>query len=319
MKKKSKAEGRVHRRPRALGVHSINGFAFAAPSLDEARKFHKAFGLDVRDEKGRLGLYTGGYTQRWGAIVEGSKKKVHHLSFGLFEEDLAAFAKRLQKLGVARIDAPRGFESNGLWFRDHDGTPVEVVVSEKTSPNSKPKPKYIQPKPGRGAAPKRSLSGYVHPERLSHVLCFSSDVQKAIDFYSHALGLRLSDRSGNDIAFMHAPHGSDHHIVAFCRSSGPGIHHSSWAVDSIHEIGLGASRMAEQGYEKGWGLGRHVLGSNYFHYVRDPWGSYAEYSYDIDYVASDVTWKTGDYGPEDSFYVWGPNPPSDFVVNHELA
>lgn len=38
------------------------------------------------------------------------------------------------------------------------------------------------------------------------------------------------------------------------------------------KIGLGAKQMADEVYTRGWGLGRHVLGSNYFHYIRDPWG-----------------------------------------------
>ena len=79
------------------------------------------------------------------------------------------------------------------------------------------------------------------------------------------------------IAFMHAVHGSDHHVIAFVKSDGPGLHHLSWDVGSINDIGLGAMQMADRGFSAGWGLGRHVLGSNYFHYVRDPWGSYAEY------------------------------------------
>jgi hypothetical protein len=76
-------------------------------------------------------------------------------------------------------------------------------------------------------------------------------------------------------------------------------------------------QMADKGFRAGWGLGRHVLGSNYFHYVRDPWGSYAEYSSDIDYIPVDHDWESGDHPPEDSFYVWGPVPPSDFAFNHE--
>ena len=88
------------------------------------------------------------------------------------------------------------------------------------------------------------------------------------------LGLRLSDRSGDLIAFMHGIHGSDHHMIAFVKSDGPGLHHLSWDVGSINDIGVGASHMAEKGFAYGWGLGRHVLGSNYFHYIRDPWGSY---------------------------------------------
>ncbi len=131
------------------------------------------------------------------------------------------------------------------------------------------------------------------------------------------LGLRLSDRSGDGIAFLHGIHGSDHHMIALAKSSAPGFHHVSWDLSNIHEIGLGAMRMADKGYTAGWGLGRHVLGSNYFHYVRDPWGSYCEYSSDIDYIPVTCDWDAGDHPGEDSLYVWGPDVPKDFVVNYE--
>jgi catechol 2,3-dioxygenase len=89
-------------------------------------------------------------------------------------------------------------------------------------------------------------------------------------------------------------------------------------VGAVHEIGLGAMQMAGKGYAAGWGLGRHVLGSNYFHYVRDPWGSYSEYSADMDYIPADHDWRSGDHPGEDSFFLWGPNPPEDFVRNYEI-
>ena len=88
-------------------------------------------------------------------------------------------------------------------------------------------------------------------------------------------------------------------MIAFVKADGPGLHHLSWDVPSINDIGLGAMQMADKGFTAGWGLGRHVLGSNYFHYVRDPWGSYAEYSSDVDYIPVDHDWKSGDHPPED--------------------
>jgi len=78
-------------------------------------------------------------------------------------------------------------------------------------------------------------------------------------------------------------------------------------------------QMASRGFEKGWGLGRHVLGSNYFHYVRDPWGGYAEYSADIDYIPVTMDWQGQSHPPENSFYLWGPTPPADFVTNYEAV
>ncbi len=88
-------------------------------------------------------------------------------------------------------------------------------------------------------------------------------------------------------------------------------------MSGIDDIGLGAMHMAGKGYIKGWGLGRHVLGSNYFHYMQDPWGSYAEYSCDIDYIPAASGWQAGNHAPEDSFYLWGPSPPDDFTLNRE--
>jgi catechol 2,3-dioxygenase len=148
---------------------------------------------------------------------------------------------------------------------------------------------------------------------------FTRDISTAIKFYGKVLGLRLSDRSGDRIAFMHGIHGSDHHIIAFVKSEGPGLHHLSWDVPSIDQIGLGAMHMADRGFAAGWGLGRHALGLNYFHYVRDPWGSYAEYSCDIEYIPVGHDWKATDHLHEDSVYAWGPVPPADFAFNHEVA
>ena len=78
-------------------------------------------------------------------------------------------------------------------------------------------------------------------------------------------------------------------------------------------------QMLAEGWDRGWGVGRHVLGSNYFYYVRDPWGSYCEYSYDIDYIPAGFEWPAANHDPEDSLYLWGPNVPEDFVVNYEVV
>ncbi len=170
---------------------------------------------------------------------------------------------------------------------------------------------------GAAAAPSRSTVAQVRPRRLSHVLRFTPDVPRMLRFCTDVLGLRLSDHSGDMIAFMHGPHGSDHHILAFAKGESPGLHHSSWDVGSIDDVGCGAEQMRTHGYQDGWGVGRHVIGSNYFYYVRDPWKSWAEYSFDIDFVPADLDWPAGDHPPEDSIYVWGPPMHPEFIVNFE--
>ena len=305
------------RREGVLGVHSMDHYHMAVPDLEEARRFYLAFGLDVREEGNALGLYTFGNGHRWASLSEGPRKKMSYLSFGVFEDDFDAFRRHVETQGVRLRDAPPGFERNGFWFEDHDSNLIEIRVAEKTSPNEKSLVSNISvPAKARGAVT-NSNAPLIQPRRLAHMLIFARDVPKSIEFYSRVLGLRVSDTSGDGIAFMHGVHGSDHHLIAFAKSDAPGIHHSSWDLSSIDQIGIGAMQMADKGFDKGWGLGRHVLGSNYFHYVRDPWGSYSEYSSDIDYVSADHDWEAGDFPAEDAFYIWGPNAPADFTHNYE--
>jgi catechol 2,3-dioxygenase len=307
------------RRPGELGVHSLDHFTLLVPDVAEAEKFYGLFGLDLKDEGGNLSIYTHGHPHRWGTIAEGPRKKLNYVSFGAFEDDMPRFRERLERMRIDRLDPPKGFESNGLWFRDPDGTLVEIRVAEKSSPSAKTQFTMTGGAPGRQNAPNRSKAPAVHPRRLAHILLFTRDIPKAVAFYRDVLGMRLSDRSGDLIAFMHGIHGSDHHMIAFVKSEGPGLHHCSWDVGSINDIGVGATHMADKGFAYGWGLGRHVLGSNYFHYIRDPWGSYSEYSCDIDFIPVDKDWQAADQPAEDSFYMWGPQPPQDFAHNFEVA
>jgi catechol 2,3-dioxygenase-like lactoylglutathione lyase family enzyme len=308
------------RRAGATAVHSLHRFVFSVPDLDKAADFYQAFGLDVRREGARLDLHTHGNPHRWGSIYRGSgPKRLEYLSFAAYPEDLKALVDRLSALRVPTIEPHRLADEEGVWFTDPEGVAIELVSGSKVSPSDKSPAQSASIVPGKGAAPSRSKAGFVHPRRLSHVLMFTSDVARSVRFYADALGLRLSDHSGDLIAFMHGAHASDHHMLGFAKSDGPGLHHSSWDVASLDDVGLGMQQMIDRGYPDGWGVGRHVIGSNYFRYVRDPWGSFAEYSYDIDFIPADVDWEAADHPADDSFYVWGPPVPDYFIVNHETA
>jgi catechol 2,3-dioxygenase-like lactoylglutathione lyase family enzyme len=312
------ARSHSNRRPGVLGIHSIDSFVFSVPYLHEAARFYGAFGLDVRIAQGHLELRTSGNPHRWATLHEApGPKRLQYLCLGIYAQDLAAFAERIGSRKLATQPHPLS-DGRGLWLRSPDGTPLQLVVADKVSPSAKCEPRHLPAiSAGRGAAPARSERPQVRPRTLSHLLLFTPDVPRMIAFCEDILGLRLSDHSGDVIAFLHGPHGSDHHLIAFAKSHAPGLHHSSWDVGSLDEVGSGAEQMRVAGHERGWGVGRHVLGSNYFQYVRDPWGSYAEYSFDIDFVPHDLDWPASDHPLEDSFYVWGPAVPEDFVSNYE--
>lgn len=303
---------------RPPAVHSVDEFVFSVPDLEAARHFYASFGLDLRDEGDALALYTYGHPHRWARVLAGAGKRILWMSLGIHASDVPRFDRHLAESKVSRIDPPAGADGGGFWVEGPDGLPLQLRVAEKSSPSAPAPREFTRENQNIGRSLSRRKVPIVRPLYLSHVLLFSADVDAARRFYEEVLGLRLSDKSGSVIAFLHTPHGSDHHLIALARSGGLGLHHSSWCVPSIDAVGIGMEQMAAAGYAQGWGVGRHVLGSNYFRYVRDPWGSYAEYSFDIDYVKAGDDWPAADHPGEDSLYVWGPALPEDFITNHEL-
>ena len=300
----------ANRRAGVLAAHSLDHFAIEVPDLEEARRFYTAFGLDVRDEPGGIALHTVGHPHRWGFVRKGAHKRLLYLSFGVFADDLDAIGTHFDAIGVKRI-APVKADLGGVWIEGFDALPINVRAAEKSSPDGKSAFETKSVGPGVAGTVVNSKAPKVHPRRLSHFAIFTTDVPAAVSFYERTLGLRLSDSSG-PVAFMHGAHGSDHHMLALIASDHRGMHHACWDVASIQEVGLGWAQMARAGFEQGWGLGRHVLGANYFRYVRDPWGSYSEYSADIDYIPADCDWQPGHHAPEDSMFLWGPMPTRGF-------
>ncbi|MCW0235039.1 MAG: VOC family protein [Ferrovibrio sp.] len=308
------------KRSGVTAIHSLDRFVFSVPDIGVAKQYFTDFGLDVRQVGSRLDLYTFGHPHRWGSIYESGKpKKLEYLALGVYAEDYEPLRRHLEKTGVKSVDPHPLVDEQGFWLRDPDGITLQIVVAEKSSPNRKGDtygPMNMKNPAGIDIGINRRAMQPVKPVRLTHALLFCSDVPRSLKFYREAMGMNLSDQSGDGIAFMHGVHSSDHHLLAFAKSNGPGLHHTSWVVRGVDEVGLGMEQMLNKGYPYGWGMGRHVLGSNYFYYQRDPWGSFTEYSYDIDFVGLDG-WPAQDHPPEDSFYLWGPAVPEDFITNHE--
>jgi catechol 2,3-dioxygenase-like lactoylglutathione lyase family enzyme len=301
-----------------FGVHSIDHFALDVPSLADASHFLSAFGLELEAQPQQLLLRTQGGTQVWARVREGARKQLAWLSFNCFADDFAALRNQILDAGGREASPVPGAPAEGFWFDDPDGNRLHVRPGVKTTPGYKSEPAGRPAvRPLRGAH-FRAEAPQARPTRLSHVLMFTPDVRRAVEFYERALGLQLSDGSEGIVAFLHARHGSDHHLVAFAQGKAKGWHHSAWDVPTVDDVGLGKMQMQHAGYPKGWGVGRHVLGSNYFQYVRDPWGSFWEYSADIDYVGSGTEWPAGNHPPEDSLYLWGPDVPDYFFENTEV-
>lgn len=126
----------------------------------------------------------------------------------------------------------------------------------------------------------------VRPQRLGHVVYGCVDVEEAKKFFLDGIGMRLSDYvvGGPFMRFE-----TDHHNIVLIPAPFTLLHHTAWKVRSVDEIGYGGSQMIESHPRRhAWGLGRHAASANYFWYLRDPAGAFAEYYYsDMDERAPD--------------------------------
>ena len=301
-------------------IHSIDHFTLAVPALDVAKTFFSAFGLVVEERSDELLLRTKTDEHVWGRVIVGDTKHLAYLTFNCYEEDFVTIAAQVMETrAVMTAPHPTARYRDGLWFQDPEGNLLQLRVGPKKTPDVRVESLLTRSGRADRGVTNRADFESVHPTRLSHVLLFAADVDAQVRFYAQALGLGLSDRSADIIAFMHGRHGSDHHLVAFAKSHRRGWHHSSWDVPDVEHVGRGWMQMQASGFTRAWGLGRHVLGSNYFCYIEDPWGSFCEYSAEIDFVPQGFAWPAGDHPPEDSLYLWGPPPLPNFVTNTEAS
>jgi catechol 2,3-dioxygenase-like lactoylglutathione lyase family enzyme len=299
----------------AAGVHSIFQFGLAVPDLAEQHRFLTAFGIKPTRLDDRIEVRAGDSDHVWATITksETDKKKLQFVSLGCYEEDFETIKKQIDAAGGRPSNGHPAGPAGGYWFRDPFGLLVQILAAKKTAPDTKSRMADMNVPANTRGAPARSAARTVSATRLSHMALFIPNLDQALDFYTRALGFRLADRAGDLIAFTYARHGSDHHVLAFATGPGLGLHHTSWDVASVEEVGLANTQLRAAGYNIHWGPGRHVLGSNYFNYTADKYGQLWENSCHIDYIEKDANWEVADYADEDAFYLWGPDAPPEMM------
>jgi catechol 2,3-dioxygenase-like lactoylglutathione lyase family enzyme len=305
-------------------VRSLHHVALTVPDLDEARAFFATMGLEPRSSGVPLAFGCVGRDQDQLLLLKGPKKALAWVCWGIRPDELPDMGRALDRAGISPIDPPPGGAISGLWFRDPDGIVVNVRPAAD-APQERPaveinNPGQIYARRARRGAPSRSIDA--RPRRLGHLLKFTTDVNRDVRFYTEHLGMKLSDRIGDeDVAFLRCAGDSDHHTLALAHSAAPGLHHLSWEMGNLDQVQLCAECMISAGYKDGWGVGRHIYGSNYFHYVRDPWMGLHEFFWDIDFIPENARWdvEVADGGPE-ALSQWATVPaPDDFLKNYECT
>ena len=296
-------------------------FTLEVPSLDEGVRFYSDAGLlaDVQGDVARLRCP--GQDRDSIVLLGGfARKRLHHIS--LRADGLDDVAELVATNNGKVVHAPEGFEDNGLWVEDPHGMLIHLAERPADPELAAAEPFQVNA-PGLTVRKRRSamLPGASYapakPLRLGHILVFSPDVPASVAFMTEALGMGLADRAQDIIAFCCARRDSDHHVVAFAKSPGVGFHHGSFMVNDPDEVGRGGRALLAKAKLGDWGFGRHTIGSNFFHYIQDPWGSWFEYYSDMDHIDDYALWTPTNYDMADSLANWGPDVPHDFVHNYE--
>jgi hypothetical protein len=102
-------------------------------------------------------------------VLPGTSKRLLWLSLGIHADAAPRFERHLDARGIARIAAPAGADTSGIWLAGPDGLPVQLRVAEKVSP-SQPAPREIAPlAQPRAVAPlpqpqvQQADDGYIYP------------------------------------------------------------------------------------------------------------------------------------------------------------
>jgi len=305
-------------------IRSLQHVALTVPDLDKARAFFTMMGLEQRGAGEPVAFGCVGRNQDQVLLLKGPKKGLAWVCWGTRESELPAMVQTLKAAGADFIAPPAGADRDGVWLRDPDGIVINVRAAGD-HPQRRPgvdinNPGHPYERLARRGAPSRSIDA--RPRKLGHLLKFTTDVNRDVRFYTELLGMKLSDRIGDeDVAFLRCGGDSDHHTLALAHSEAPGLHHLSWEMGNLDQLQLCAERMLSAGYKDGWGIGRHIYGSNYFHYVRDPWMGLHEFYWDIDFIPENARWEAevADGGPE-ALSQWATVPaPDDFLKNYERA
>ena len=310
-----------------MAAKHFHHLGLAIPDVPVQKKFYEDFGLIGEETENRAIMRCHGRDQDQLVLTEGAERKLHHVSYGTDEEGLAAVKKSVEASDTAKlIDCPTETPYDGLWIEDFEGDVFNMIVAEPAASKggrnpSVPHDAFQANGPGHydRVNKKGSISYETQPEphRLGHMVQFTTSLTKKIDFYQKILGLKLTDTCEGLIAFMRTPGGCDHHTVAFLQADQPGFHHASFEMANVDQLNLNALRMIDKGHSSNWGFGRHVVGSNFFHYLRDPWNGLIEFFSDIDYIPADYDWEARDWPEERAFSLWGPEVPDDFIENFE--
>ncbi|MFV8185736.1 MULTISPECIES: VOC family protein [unclassified Streptomyces] len=288
--------------PPIARLRALRSVELLTPNFAEAAGFYEeVWGLEVV-EAGHSGSWLRGTGTEHHALQLTRSEKIGlgRLAFAVATPaEVDEAARRLEARGITLVTEPGALDQvgggYGLRFHDLDGRLVELSADT-----------WAVPARGRDEA---------LPVGVTHAVLNTTDIDAAVAFYREVLGMRVSDWSEHQMAFLRC--NTDHHCIAFNQAPWVSLNHVAYEMGSLDHFMRGLGRLRHHGVTPEWGPGRHGPGDNTFSYFTDPTGLVCEYTSEVAQIVEDAwicrTWRRT---PELSD-TWGTaGPPSKLIRAH---
>jgi catechol 2,3-dioxygenase-like lactoylglutathione lyase family enzyme len=308
-----------------IKVADLAWLEFDKPDLARAETFAHAFGFGtaLRTDT-ELHLRGSDPDAPCVLIRRGPQTRFRGMAFAAADD--ADLVRLADKTGSRVTALPESIGGSSVQLTDPSGIPVRVVSGThplSPLPAQAPHTFNLGHDVERINATQRPPRVPTTVQRLGHVVVQSTKYRAALDWYLDTLGLIVSDflyfpgqrERGPTMSFIRCDRGSvptDHHTLALALGPANRYVHSAYQVSDLDALAAGGEYLKDHGYQRSWGIGRHIQGSQIFDYWRDPDGFMVEHFTDGDMFDSTLEPGWAEFSAS-GLAQWGPPATADFL------
>jgi catechol 2,3-dioxygenase-like lactoylglutathione lyase family enzyme len=308
-----------------IKVHDLAWLEFEKSDLVRAEAFAHAFGFSTASRSGDE-LYLRGSDVGAPCVLIRRGATSRFVGTAFVAADEADVRRLAATNGTQPKVLPDVIGGLAVTLTDPSGTPVRVVAGTRqlsTLPAQSAAAFNFGAEVLRANAVQRPARQPARVQRLGHVVLQTTKYRQTLNWYLDQLGMIVSDflffpgqrDRGPTMSFIRCDRGqtpADHHTVALALGPTNRYVHSAYQVCDIDALAAGGEYLKDDGYQRSWGIGRHIQGSQIFDYWRDPDGFLVEHFTDGDMF--DCTLEPG-WAPftGSGLAQWGPPVTRDFL------
>ncbi len=308
-----------------IKIRDIAWLEFEKPDLLRAEAFAQAFGFSTQlRTPGELHLRGTDPGAPCVIVRQGPRSKFTGVAFCAHDEvDVLRLA---DATGAPTRVLPESIGGLAVDLTDPSGIPVRVIAGTHALASL---PAQTQHTVNVGHQLLRTNSTQRPPrlparvQRLGHVVLQSTKYLQTLNWYLDHLGMIVSDflyfpgqrELGPTMSFIRCDRGAtpaDHHTLAIALGPSNRYVHSAYQVCDLDALAAGGEYLRERGYQRSWGIGRHIQGSQIFDYWRDSDGFLVEHFADGDMFDNTLEPGWAEFSAS-GLSQWGPPVTKDFL------